>query len=239
MKKDFKIILVEKNKFHAILMERNLTDYYKKSQVDVFSSGSAVLEAAVNKEYDVAIIQYGLSDMDGIQLLQLLRQNDIDIPVIITASKESEYTATEALNSGASDFIVKEGNYHQSLSRIVGEVFRRRVLILNNREMEERLRETQQKDIMNIAAGTLAHEINNPLMMIQGTVELLLQSKLFDNNEVTKKLKIIRKSAERIKKSLNRLSNISHPSLIDTITGTLVDPKKSRIYTKSKDKSLV
>ena len=189
MKRDFRILLVEDNKYHAALIERGIAERYAGSQVDVFSSGSAALEAARRHQYDVAVIEQSLPDFDGLELLALLRKDDIDLPVIITSTSGSEQLASEATRSGAAEYLVKDSSFHVTIPRLIGDVIRRRVLVLKNRELEQQLKQKDQVDVVKIAAGTLSHEINNPLMTILGTSELLLDDISLQDRELVRKIR--------------------------------------------------
>ncbi len=237
MKKDIKILLVEDNKYHAALIERGIGERHAGSTLDVFSTGRAALKAARNRSYDIAVIEQSLPDLDGLQLLALLRKDELDLPVIITSTSGSEQLASEAIRSGAAEYLVKDSSFHLTIPRLVGEVYRRRILVLKNRDLEQRLKQKDQVDFIKIAAGTLSHEINNPLMTILGTSELLLEDLEVQDKELARKIRIIRKSARRIESTLSRLTNLSTPAIKDTVSGKIIDPRQSRIYTKSKAKS--
>ena len=237
MKKDVRILLVEDNKYHAALIERGIIERHPGSSIDVFSTGKAALEACRTHSYDIAVIEQNLSDFDVLELLALLREIDLDLPVIITSTSGSEHLASEAIRSGASEYLVKDSSFHSTIPRLIGEAFRRRVLVLKNRDLEQRLKEKDQVDVVKIAAGTLSHEINNPLMTILGTSELLLEEVRSQDKDLARKIKIIRKSAQRIEQTLGRLINLTTPAIKETASGKIIDPRQSRIYTKSKTKS--
>ncbi len=237
MKKDIRILLAEDNKYHAALIKRGIAERHAGSTLDVFSTGRAVLEAAQKHHYDIAVIEQSLPDFDGLELLALLRKDDLDLPVIITSTSGSEQLASEAIRSGAAEYLVKDSSFHLTIPRLIGEVYHRRMLVLKNRDLEQRLKQKDQVDFVKIAAGTLSHEINNPLMTILGTSELLLEDLDLQDKELTRKIRIIRKSAQRIESTLSRLRNLSTPAIKDTASGKIIDPRQSRIYTKSKAKS--
>ena len=83
----------------------------------------------------------------------------------------------------------------------------------------------QNVDLIKITAGTLYHEISNPLMTILGMAELILDENTTRDPEVTRKIEAIRESAGRIQSTLNRLINIDEPALRDTASGKLIDPR--------------
>lgn len=237
MKQDLRILLVEDNRYHATLMERSIAERFPKATIDLTSSGSQALKMVDTAEYDVAILANKLSDLDGLELLELIRERELDLPVVVTALNSFEHLASEAIRSGAAEYVVKEGTYHQSIPRIIGEVYRRNLLVLKNRDLQNKLRQKHQLDSIKVAAGTLSHEINNPLMTILGLSELILGDSKITDQEFIRKVRKIHRSADRIQKTLTRLSNITSPATKETVSGTIIDPRQSRIYTRSQPKS--
>ncbi|RKX17411.1 MAG: hypothetical protein DRP35_10960 [Candidatus Zixiibacteriota bacterium] len=209
MKNDFKIILIENNRYHAVLIEQTIKESFVNSSVDIFKAAPLNFDLIDMNKYDIAIVSCNLNSIDGIQLIPLIKQFNINLPIIITALKGFEYLTTEALNFGAAEFLIKDDNFYSSLSKNISEVHRRNILISKNREMEKKLKNLNYQDIMKNTTGRVLHEINNPLMAIMGTIELLLDDNTIRDNNINGKLKIIKKSANRIKRSMNRLTKIS------------------------------
>ena len=209
MKNDFKILLIENNRYHAVLIEQTIKESFENSSVDLFETTSFNCDLIDINKYDLAIVSYNLNRVDGIQLIPLLKHININLPVIITALDGFEYLATEAINFGAAEFLIKDDNFYNLLPKIISEVHRRNILISKNREMEEKLRNLNYQDNVKNTTGSVLHEINNPLMAIMGTIELLLDDNAIKDNNINRKLKVIKKSANRIKRSMNRLTKIS------------------------------
>lgn len=64
--------------------------------------------AALNKEWDIIIADYRLPGFTGLDVLQMVRERDPDIPFIIVSGLISEETAVEAMRSGAQDYVLKD-----------------------------------------------------------------------------------------------------------------------------------
>ena len=101
MRKDIRILLVEDNKYHATLIERGIAERYADASLDVFATGRAALESAQTHHYDIAVIEQELSDYDGLELLALLRKEDLDLPVIITSTSSSEQMVSSRTSTWA------------------------------------------------------------------------------------------------------------------------------------------
>ncbi len=76
--------------------------------VTTAESALEALHMLGRKRFDAIVSDYRMPDMDGIELLQHLREQGNDIPFIIFTGKGREEVAVEALNSGA-DFYVQKG----------------------------------------------------------------------------------------------------------------------------------
>lgn len=85
-----------------------------------------VMEAATGKEGlmgmsmnhpDVVLLDLGLPDMDGLQVLRQLREWS-QVPVIILSVRDAEETMIAALDSGADDYVTKPFNTGELLARI-------------------------------------------------------------------------------------------------------------------------
>ena len=59
------------------------------------------------KNYDVIVIDFSLSDMDGLEVLRNMNNKKYNIPVVMVTAFGDENVAVEAMKLGAFDYIVK------------------------------------------------------------------------------------------------------------------------------------
>jgi CheY-like chemotaxis protein len=247
MKHDWNILIVEPNKYHARLMERELLETYPYSSISTFSSASTALEELRRSSFDAAVISLELPDVDSAVLVALIRKEHRNLPIIVTgygsnvetettsASKNLSAThnwghpAAEAARAGADEYVVKDSSFHQAIPRLLGDVYRQYERAQEKEQQDVKHRREEQAELIRITAGTLYHEINNPLMTILGMCELILNNGYERDQEIIKKVKTIKKSAQRIQSALVRLSSISKPTVKETACGSLIDPQKSRV----------
>ncbi len=69
-------------------------------------TGMAGLDAAVTRRPDLVVLDLGLPDVDGAQVLRMLRAVS-DVPVIVATARDEEPEMVAALGDGADDYIVK------------------------------------------------------------------------------------------------------------------------------------
>ncbi|MEV8316189.1 response regulator transcription factor [Streptomyces sp. NPDC059900] len=80
-------------------------------------SGMAGLDAAVTHRPDLVVLDLGLPDVDGSQVLRMLRAVS-DVPVIVATARDDEPEMVAVLEDGADDYIVKPFGAAQLDARI-------------------------------------------------------------------------------------------------------------------------
>ena len=71
---------------------------------------------------DFIILVPGESVVESLKLIQLVRQIDGMIDVIVYATNHDETNSIDFLNAGASDYIVRSGNHQNSLRELVANL---------------------------------------------------------------------------------------------------------------------
>jgi DNA-binding response OmpR family regulator len=87
-------------------------------------AGLPGLRAIVAEEPDIVILDLGLPDIDGLELLRMIRAVSA-VPVIIATARDDEADIISTLNAGADDYVVKPFSADQLDAR-VRAVLRRR-----------------------------------------------------------------------------------------------------------------
>jgi two-component system, OmpR family, KDP operon response regulator KdpE len=80
-------------------------------------SGMSGLEAAVRERPDLVVVDLGLPDVDGHEVLRMLRAVSA-VPVIVATAREDEREIVKALDAGADDYLVKPFGAGQLDARI-------------------------------------------------------------------------------------------------------------------------
>ncbi|MCX7404098.1 MAG: response regulator transcription factor, partial [Planctomycetia bacterium] len=81
------------------------------------ADGAAGLEIATTETLDAIVLDLMLPRMDGITLLEKLRQRSA-IPVIITSAKQTENDRVNLLDLGADDYLTKPFTVRELLARL-------------------------------------------------------------------------------------------------------------------------
>ncbi len=114
--KPVRILLIEDHARLAGFIRKGL----KAAQfdVDLAAKGSDALEDFECVRYDVVILDLGLPDIDGLELLNQLRAKDKAIPVLILTSRVQLADKIGGLNAGADDYLTKPFAMEELIARL-------------------------------------------------------------------------------------------------------------------------
>lgn len=113
--KGFKVLVVDDEKairrfLHTVLSAHGV-------EIAEAISGSEALAAAAAMRPDLVILDLGLPDMDGLTVIQRLREWS-DVPLIVLSVRESEDQKIAALDAGAADYVTKPFGTGELLARM-------------------------------------------------------------------------------------------------------------------------
>ena len=109
------ILLIEDDGSIRSAITRALTDL--GHVVTSASTGMSGLEAAVDNAPDVVLLDLGLPDIDGLQVLAMLRAVS-EVPVIIITARDDDADMVKALDGGADDYVIKPFGIEQVEARL-------------------------------------------------------------------------------------------------------------------------
>ncbi|MCL2920137.1 response regulator [Shewanella litorisediminis] len=88
------------------------------NQVQVANTAQEGFYQATNYPIDVAIIDLGLPDQDGIELITRLRDAELKAPILILTARVNWQDKVEGLNAGADDYLVKPFQKEELVARL-------------------------------------------------------------------------------------------------------------------------
>ncbi len=86
--------------------------------VDVALDGQEGLSRALSEGYDAIILDLMLPRLNGYAVTAALRDSGVRTPVLMLTAKQGEFDQTEALDTGADDFLSKPFSYPVLLARL-------------------------------------------------------------------------------------------------------------------------
>lgn len=100
--------------------------------VDVAHDGAKAVHSIHAAEYDLVVLDLGLPDIDGLQVLARIRNSKSNPPVLILSARDGVDDKVSGLEAGADDYIVKPFAFVELLARV-------RVLMRRGQPTPERL----------------------------------------------------------------------------------------------------
>jgi two-component system, OmpR family, KDP operon response regulator KdpE len=82
------------------------------------ASGQATLDAVRQRSADLLVLDLGLPDIDGIDVIRRIREGGAMLPIIVLSSRESEAAKVAALDLGADDYVTKPFGIEELLARV-------------------------------------------------------------------------------------------------------------------------
>ena len=98
------ILLVEDDVAIRTALTRALTE--RGHAVTWQPNGMAGLQALIEERPDVVLLDLGLPDIDGTQVLSMMRAVS-EVPVIVVTARDDDADVVKALDAGADDYVVK------------------------------------------------------------------------------------------------------------------------------------
>ncbi|RPI78986.1 MAG: DNA-binding response regulator [Desulfobacteraceae bacterium] len=86
--------------------------------VDTAADGEQGLDLALGQAYDAAVLDIMLPKMDGLAVIEKLRKQKINTPVIILSAKRSVDDRIKGLQAGGDDYLTKPFSFSELLARV-------------------------------------------------------------------------------------------------------------------------
>lgn len=109
----------------------------------VESSGRYAVDLALSGEFDLVLLDVGLPDIDGFQVLAQIRGRGCEVPIIMLTARTAVADRVAGLEGGADDYMPKPFSLEELLARVrlrLRDVRQPAALVLKHRDVELDLR---------------------------------------------------------------------------------------------------
>ncbi|MBX3220600.1 MAG: sigma-54-dependent Fis family transcriptional regulator [Labilithrix sp.] len=117
--------------------------------VSLAADGVAALEVASSTAPDVVVTDLKMPNMDGMTLLAKLREQDSELPVIVTTAFGDVSNAVDAMRKGAADFITKPIDFDVLLLAIE-RAFEQRIIRVEAENLKRQLRDRDGEGLQGL-----------------------------------------------------------------------------------------
>ena len=87
-------------------------------RVTTATTAAAALGLVAAERPDLVVLDLGLPDLDGLDVIRLLRERGIDIPIVVLSARSASQEKVAALNLGAADYITKPFDMSELVARL-------------------------------------------------------------------------------------------------------------------------
>ncbi|MEM5435765.1 response regulator transcription factor [Paraburkholderia diazotrophica] len=112
----FRILLVEDDPSLAVGISAGLR--MAGFSVERVGSGARSHIAMGEKHFDLVLLDLGLPDQDGLEVLKTWRAREIVTPVLVVTARDSIEHRIEGLTSGADDYVIKPFDLGELIARV-------------------------------------------------------------------------------------------------------------------------
>jgi DNA-binding response OmpR family regulator len=118
----------------------------------VVGTGTEAVDYAVTGGFDLMLLDLGLPDTDGFDVLRRVRSLGVDIPVVILTARDGVRDTVTGLETGADDYVTKPFRFEELLARV-----------------RLRMRNERPGELTVLRAGGLALDLRTRRVAVEGT----------------------------------------------------------------------
>ena len=111
-----RILIIEDDTKIASFIEKGLKE--AGFSIDKCADGKSGLDRALSVSYDVAVVDLMLPGLDGLSVIETMRAEEVDTPVLILSAKQSVDDRIQGLQRGGDDYMVKPFSFSELLARV-------------------------------------------------------------------------------------------------------------------------
>ena len=141
----------------------------------VVEDGPTAMATALTGEFDLLILDLGLPEMDGFEVLGALRGQGSTIPVIILTARDTVRDTVSGLEGGANDYVTKPFQFAELLARV-------RLRLREHDESESRGTDSSSLNAAGLELNLHTREVATPEAVVELTSREFSMLEVFMRN---------------------------------------------------------
>jgi len=197
------ILLVDDDIMNRKLLTVLLGDEYSFHHA---ADGVQALQIITDEQIDLIILEIEMQGMNGFQFLEEFNQRHPEprIPIIVSSKVKDLPSIKRALKLGAADYFLKK--LDDEAIRIQLPLKVKNLVKLKQLQLDAI--EKQKMQAVMALAGTANHEINQPLMVLLGTLQLM-SMRTSKDDPVQEQLQLLERNTQRIAAIVKKIGGIT------------------------------
>jgi two-component system NtrC family sensor kinase len=183
------------------------------------SCGEACLEILDRESVDVVVLDVKMPGISGIETLKEIKQKHDKIQVILLTGNVAVSDGIQGIKAGAYDYLTKPVEIDHLVNKVrqAFEMTRleeqKTAQLAYRTKLEKKIVDTERLVALGTMSTGIAHEINNPLAIINEAAGFIKQVITSPTMDIDSQKKALLLGVEKIEKSVKRASRITHQLL--------------------------
>lgn len=173
-----KVLLVEDNPTDGEQVLHELRRGGFDVACEVVGTAEAFRQRIKERTPDLVLADYNLRQWRGMEALEILRFEGLDVPLILVSSTLGDVTAVECIKQGASDYVLKTSlaRLPVSVRRALEETRIRQESRLAHEQLARKAKELARSNVeLEQFACAASHDLQEPLRMVTNYTQLLAE----------------------------------------------------------------